>query len=161
MVVAAAAAPSDVAPSKNSKVPVGATAPIALTEAVSVTGEPRTAGLAGERAIVVVVVAAAGAVTVKLAETDVDALKAAGSVGVKVAAYEWAPTRGVKVLVAPPGTSGAPREVGPSKNSKVPDVLAGVTDALSVKGVPDTWGLAGERPSMVAVVAAGAGMLTV
>ena len=52
-----------------------------------------------------------------------------------------------------------PRESAPSKNSKVPGVATGVTEAVSVTGVPETCGLAGEavRVVVVAVTVGAAG----
>lgn len=49
--------------------------------------------------------------------------------------------------------AGAPREVAPAKNSKVPGVV-GATLAVRVTAVPDTCGLAGVTVSVVVVAVA-------
>ena len=59
------------------------------------------------------------------------------------------------MMAVPPTAAAVPSEVGPSKNSKVPGVAAGVTDAERTTGVPASWGLAGEAPSVVVVGVAG------
>ena len=87
---------------------------------------------------------------VTLAAAEVDGLNAAGLVGVNFAVYEWSPSVvGVMVALEP-----TPTEVEPSKNSKVPAVPAGVTEAVSITGVPSTWVLGGVRTSAVLVVVA-------
>ena len=66
------------------------------------------------------------------------------------------------LVAVPSGAAAVPSEVGPSKNSKVPGVATGVTDAVSVTGVPETCGLAGEAPRVVVVaVTVGAAGVTV
>ena len=59
------------------------------------------------------------------------------------------------VAVAEP----APMDALPSKNSKAPGVLAGVTVAVRTTGVPASWGLAGEAARVVVVVAAAGALM--
>ena len=93
---------------------------------------------------------------VTLPAAEVDGLNAAGLVGVNFAVYEWSPSVvGVMVAVEP-----TPTEVEPSKNSNVPAVPAGITEAVSVTGAPSTWVLGGVRTKEVVVGrAAGAVMV--
>ena len=97
-------------------------------------------------------------VMTKLTGAEVEGLNAAVSVGVNVAVKECVPAAGVTFIVAV--TEPVPMDAPPSKNSNVPGVPVGLTDAVSVTGVPAICGLAGEVARVVVVlVAKGAVMM--
>jgi hypothetical protein len=92
--------------------------------------------------------------TTTLRADDVDGLKTAASVGVKVAVI-WCDPRG-NAEVVPAATplltaNGPPRLVVPSLNCTAPTAVAGETVAVSVSVVPGVTGEAGEVVSAVLV----------
>ena len=141
------AAPSEVAPSKNSNVP----AAVGETPAVRVSVVPSTCGDDGvtERVVVVGTAVTGGGEMVIALAAEVDGLNAVVA-GRNLAVYEWLPEPGVTILVL--AADGAPSEVAPSKNSTVPVAPAGATAAVRVMAVPAGCGdVAGLSVSVVVV----------
>ena len=130
--------PNEVAPSKNSTVPVG-TPPSDVTAAVSVADSPLT-GATGSALNEAVVTALS---TVWLYAAEVLFAKAARSADVNTEVIECTPTGNVdtaSVAFPEPSTVATPNEVTPSKNSTEPVgiAVAGATGATAAVSVTDS-----------------------